>query len=212
MDIPHLAMSRILVLVLALIALRALRPLIALVMGKTIGKVALAKQSDTIRLVPASDAQWKDADAIRKLTEPLLHSGFQDAGTWTVEPLAGVGLKLVTDPIRSVYAIAYEHPRAGRWLEMVTLYADGTSITVSARPATGLDRRPGHPVMNLPGATPERLLDRILSARPEGTMLPVSAADAPRRFEQAWADGMAWRKNQGISRREVAKVSMRKVA
>jgi hypothetical protein len=96
------------------------------------------------------------------------------------------------------YAVVYEHDAAGVWIDIVTRYADGTSITYStARKGGELDQRPGHSCTRDPEASPSVLYQRFLAERPQRPMAAVTAEDFVQRFEQAYADSMDWRNARG---------------
>ncbi len=198
---------------LALIALLALGGLarwaLARWLGHVVGGRALARQPDTIRLVPATPGVWKDPNHHEAEAAELRAEMFRDAGTYTVAEMPGVALRLLAHEGDSILAIIYEAPRAGSWVELVSRYADGSSASCSSLPPTGLDPRPGSLRLNLPGSAPSALLARLKAERPAGTLEPVRGAGAARDFERAFAADMAWRKRRGISGREVATVASR---
>ncbi len=189
-----------------------LRVVIALVAGRAIGRSALAKQADRIHLVPSGPTRWQAPQEPQRLAQPLLSLGYQDAGTFTVRELPGVVLRLLAHTRDSVMAVIYEHPKAGHWVELVTRYTDRTSFSVATSRDTGLAPRPGHPVVHAPGTDPARLHARMTAARPQGIIEPVEPAALPARFEEGYAEAMAWRKAHGISTAEVVKVAARPAA
>lgn len=205
----------IVALALALAGLVLLRPLlrvaIALVAGRSIGRRVLEAQPDRIELREAGQQAWQDPAAAYRMTEPLLLLGYESAGTFTVPQLPGVVLRLLVQAREGVLGIVYEHPRAGHWAELVTRYAGGTAFTVSSSADRGLAPRPGHPVTHLPGAASAVLHSRLLLLRPRGGMERIEAARAVEAVAQAWTEGVAWRKANGISRGEVVRVAARGV-
>ena len=210
-------MTRIVVLGGALLALALLRNvfplLLARVLGRAIGSHALAQQPDEIHLDKRDVGAWTNASAMRPLASPLLQRGFQDAGVYQVKELPGLALQLLADHDESLMGVIYEHPKAGRWVEVACRYQDGSSITFSSSRPTGLAARPGHPVVNAPGLDPAALLARAKAERPKRPFEAVSAFTIAAMFERAYAESMAYRKQAGISAREVANVAkMRKAA
>jgi hypothetical protein len=198
--------------VAGLIFLRPLlRVVIALVAGRSIGKRVLEEQPDRIELREAGLQAWQDSAAADRMTEPLLHLGYEPAGTFTVPQLPGVVLRLLVQARECVLGIVYEHPKAGHWVELVTRYAGGTAFTVSSSADRGLAPRPGHPVTHLPGAASAVLHSRLLLLRPQAGMERIEAARAAEAFARGYAAAMAWRKSQGISRGEVVRVAARGV-
>jgi hypothetical protein len=197
------------VAVLGLILLRpALRLVIALVAGGDIGRRSLAKQPDEIHLVDGGPQSWRDPGAAEALGRPLLELGYEPAGTFTITEMPEVALRLLVHLREGVTAVIYEHPKAGMWAEMVCIHQDGSAFSVSSGLDRGLAQRPERPVVHLPGTAPAVLHLRLLALRPPKERVPLDAAEAPARFERAFADGMAWRKQQGISRAEVARIAL----
>jgi len=147
-----------------------------------------------------ADGALKDPAGMEGLARPLLDRGFTDAGTWVIEPL-GLAVRFLNGPEEGLYAAVYDrHPKAGMWVDLVTLHEDGSSITVNnlAR-ASALDERPGHRKMRLGGARSDEVLDRMRQerARERKAPLRLSDADLPLRFERAYADEMDWRDARG---------------
>lgn len=202
----------LLIAVTGLIFLRPLlRLVVALVAGRSIGEHALARQPDRIELREAGPQAWQDATAADRLTEPLLQLGYEQAGTFAIPQMPGVVLRLLVQARECVLGIVYEHPKTGRWVELTTRYAGGTAFTVTSGVDRGLAPRPGHPVTHLAGAEPAVLHSRLVALRPQNGMERIEAGRVAPAFEQGFAEAMAWRKSQGISRSEVVRVAARGV-
>ena len=203
----------IIALAIAWVVLRvALRPLVALVFGKEIGRRALARVPETVHLTRRGEDAWKDPDQLRRRWEPLLAHGFADAGAFGVDEMPGVMIRLLASPSDSIIAIAYEHPSAGQWLELSTYYTDGRRCSASNHPAPGVDTPPFVTMLRVVGAPALKLLEVMRHKRPDGAMVPVAPADVARMFEQDYAESMAWRRQNPLSTREVVKVSMKRAA
>jgi hypothetical protein len=140
----------------------------------------------------------KDPPGVEARVAPLLTLGFGDGGTWVIEELK-LAVRFLAKPDDGIYAAVYDrHPVAGIWVDLVTLFEDGTSITVNdLKRASALDERPGHTKVRIDGATVEELHARLLAERPRKPMLRLTPADIPARFEKAYADEMAWRDARG---------------
>jgi len=210
-------MYRILILAAALLLVTVgrglLMSIIVRLFGRSIGEQAIAKQPDRIQLVRSAPSAWSNAPAAAALAEPLARAGFDDAGTFHVQEMPGLLVRLLVHAREGFLAVVYEHPKAGHWLDVVTRYSDHTSITFTSHRPTGLSPRPGHPVINAPGASAIALLARARAERPRGAMAPLSTQRAPSDFEDAYGEAIAWRKSHGVSAAEVAKVaSLRKAA
>ena len=189
-----------------------LRIVIAAVAGKQIGAAALAKQPDKIRLQRGGPTTWKNGGTPRKTVAALTSRGFEDAGVYTIAEMPGMVVQLLAHPGDGFYTAVYEHPQAGSWFDLISRFQDGTSVTYSTSRATALKPRPGHPSINMPGAEPVAVLDKALTMRPRRPLEAVSAAKAVEVFERAYAEGIAYRKQVGISTGEVVKTAARKAA
>jgi hypothetical protein len=185
----------------------------AAVLGRQIADQALAKQPDAIHLEPASPGAWQDPDNARQVTDAIRALGFEAAGTFTIPELPEVTLALLAHPSARLYAAIYQHTRAGAWFEFFRRNADGTGATFTTLPPNGLSDRPGHPVVRAPGSDPRALFERATSPRnttsdPE----PASALGSIHVFESGYAEAMAWRKQNGVSRAEVMRVASKRAA
>ena len=66
--------------------------------------------------------------------------------------------------------------------------------------------------MRAVGADPRSLFEKAQERKPRKPLEPARASSVVAVFEQSYADSMAWRKQQGISRTEVVRVAMKKAA
>lgn len=179
--------------------------LIVAVAGKAIGKAALAGQPDFISLAPGSAPTLPQA---RSAVETLGQRGYEPAGSFTIPEMAGLPVHFLVRDAESAIAVVYEHPKAGVWTDIVCRYQDGRRFTINnARMGGGLDPQPGHVTVRKPGLSTAALCLAFQRERPAGVLLPVKAPDVPQIFEQAYADEMAWRKNRGVSKKEVQNVA-----
>lgn len=188
------------------------RVAIAVFAGRSIGDRALAKQPDRIHLVLAGDGAWTRPETVEPHAQALLQAGFRDAGTHTVDEMPGLVLRLLVEPAEAWMGVIYEHPQAGQWVEIAQQIEGGGGHTVSSLEDPGLDPRPGYTIEHLVRAPVGALIARMKAHTPSGTPLWMSTDQAAARFEQAYAEAIAWRKAHGVSRREVVKVAMKKAA
>src|SRR5437016_3365404 len=168
-------------------------------------KRALEKQPDQIRLLPVPQHGWSNTQAIETYAGDMSALGFADAGTYTVDVLPVV-IQFLLKKTDHVYAVIYEHPKAGVWLNLVILYEDGRSMTFSTTADRGLEKRPGHPTVHSKGATAAALYTMTCQLMNEPPRKPVIASTIPAEFEKAWSDGVHWRKSRGFSVEETASV------
>jgi hypothetical protein len=180
--------------------------------AEDVGQRALAQQADRIHLSKRGPQAWKRPDEAGALTLPLLENGFSEVGTYAIDEMPGLLVRLLTDERHGLLGIVYEHPRTPHWVELVTRYTDGSVATFTTVRPTGLSPRPKHKTVHAPGLDAGALLHRALGERPAGSFAPVNPATAVQQFEDSYAEYMAWRKRQGISAQEVVRVATRKRA
>jgi hypothetical protein len=173
---------------------------------KDIGQQAMDKQPDTIHLSPLAAPAWRNPAEVERMCGPLLARGFKDIGIFTIPEMPGLQLQFLTRLSDSVYAVVYDHPKAGVWLNLVSRFQDGGSVTFSTNKDRGVETRPGKLIVYAPGASPEVLLQRILAERSNKPLVNVAADGVLKMFEEAYAEDIAWRKKRGPSATEVAKV------
>jgi hypothetical protein len=166
---------------------------------------AIEKQPDEIHLIEARAHAWSNAAAVEGQASALRSLGFSDAGIYTIDPL-GVAVRFFLKASDCMYSVVYEHPKAGVWLNFIVLYEDGSNITFTTTQDRGLEQRPGHPIVYLTGATPDRLYSLAVGKAPPKGRKPLSPESIVTEFEQAWTDGIRWKKNRGVSMTEVASV------
>jgi hypothetical protein len=195
-----------------LVALKLLRPVLGFVLGPQIAAKAMAAQPDLIHLEPAPESAWSNVAARDRLTRETVALGFTEAGSYTVRELPAFKIRLFAHGPESLYAVVYEHPKRGTWLEFACRFTDGNGCTWSSLPPTGLNPRPGHPVHNMPNSSPASLWRAVMRERPAKPTQPAAVSSAVGDFERVWAESMAWRKQNGITRLEVASVGARKAA
>ncbi len=209
-------MQTAVILFAVLVTLAVLKPVVrgilAFAFGRKVADRALAKIPDTIHLTAAPADAWTDPIGARRLAKELAKRGFEDAGTYRIPELRNMTVELMLQPVECILGVIYEHPEVGQWVELVTRYNDGGSYSVSSGRETGLNPRPNHKTVHLPGTTPDILHKRLISGRPEAEAESFELNELVPAFETVYADSVAWRKAQGISKEEVVKVATRKAA
>jgi len=167
---------------------------------------------DRVHLSSRGPEVWRHPDQAGALVTPLLENGFEDAGSFGVNEMPGVFLRLMTDARNGILAVVYEHPRAAHWLELITRYPDGSSATFTTLRPSGLAPRPGHLIAYAPGHDAGALLARSLKERPAQPPTAVSRAKAVQLFEAGYSDAVAWRKDRVASAPDVTGVAQHRTA
>jgi hypothetical protein len=203
---------------IALLAVAALlmtplrRIVIASLFGKAIGKAALAKQPDTIRLVKTDAAKLRNASSVQALAAEFQSSGFESAGVYSIPEMPGVNVQLLASSGDSMAAAIYDHPAAGVFYDIVSRYRGGDVYTHSTAHATGLHRPPYVHSVNAPGIEPLVMIEWARRERPKEGLKPCNTSSVAPDFVAAYAEYVAWMKGKGISTAEVVEVAKRKAA
>ena len=151
-----------------------------------------------LHLEPAEEPEWNDRAAVDGLARPLLDLGFQDAGSYEADEIAGLRLRALVKPQEALTAIIYEFSKAGVWMDMATRYEDGSALTyTTTKEGRELDQRPGHGKVFAPGEDPAVLYRRMLAERTERPFQTITTSDFARVFEEAYAEEIDWRNSRG---------------
>lgn len=150
-----------------------------------------------LHLVRREEVSWKVAEEVERLTPPLRQLQFQHVGDFITE-LDYLRLRAFAQPRTGVYAIVFEHDKAGVWLELICETVSGGGMSYStAREGEAVDPRPGWKKANDPEATPEALYERLLRDRPAEPLRPASIEAFVSDFERNYAASMDWRNSRG---------------
>jgi hypothetical protein len=147
-------------------------------------------------LAPVAAVEWDAPAKVEEFVRVLRESQFVDAGTFIVVP-SDLRLTAFCLPQEAAYAIICEHPQAGLWMELVSYYEDGSSVTFSTLRDTLLDR-PEHKLIRFfEGFGAEELLRTFLRERPRKPLVRILPQPFSEHFERAYAEGMDWRIARG---------------
>lgn len=150
-----------------------------------------------IHLDSSDQFEWMDEDAVDVLAQPLLDQGFVEAGVYEADIGDGLTIRALVDRARSIHAAIYEVGAGPLGLDLVTRYADGTSVTYSNIKPHGMDSPPGKSIEFCQGLPADELLKRFLRERPDRQAMAVSAEQFVEAFEQYYAEEMDWRMERG---------------
>ncbi len=139
---------------------------------------------------------------------PLVRAGFNDLGTYGVDKMPGVLIRILFQPQTYVTAQICEHPRTGGWTEFATRYTDGSSDFLTTLPDQGIVPPPFARTMRADKSTPtDRLYQQHLAQRKSGGIKPVAASEVVHEMEDAYMRYMVWKSNKGLTPEEVAHVT-----
>lgn len=158
-----------------------------------------------IKLQPMAKVSWNNP-AVESQGLTLQALGFSTVGAFEVAGIAGTRLSAWLNSSEKCYGVVYEHPQAGSWCDIVSMYEDGTSCTHSSAPDTGLEQNPKHPNTKLPEQPIETLTRQHYRERKDGARR-LFANDFSGDFERCYAECMAWRAQKGTSREEIIQIA-----
>lgn len=177
-----------------------------------VGKQALAKLQDVVSLERDDSHAWTAASMEAIYFAPLRALGFEDAGTYSVDKMPGVHIKMMVQAADRVYVNVYEHPKAGDWVEFVTKYENHSTVSLSTLPPTGVQGPPWLTSIKCTKGTPmAQLYQQLLQQRKKGAMKAITTGSAKHEFEEGYAQYMNWKKNTGIPPEEVARVFLERI-
>ena len=175
-----------------------------------VGRRALARVPEQITLARAGFPAWTNRAAVEQQTGPLLRAGFNELGSYSVDKMPGVLIRVLHHPQTYVAAHIYDHPRVGSWVEFVTRYSDGSSHTLTTLPPTGLENPTWVRMIRADKSAPtDQLYQQFLRERGWHNIKHVAPEQVIHEFEDGYLRLMIWRQNTGIRPEEVAEVALK---
>jgi hypothetical protein len=137
-------------------------------------------------------------DAARPIRAALAASKFVDAGAWDIRELPKIQLSLMVQPEDGLLAAIESASPIGAQVNIHTIYPDGKvfSVTNSELPAPRVTR-PNVTRARFPRCAPGELVKKALAGRPGTAFRPVSAEEAPRIYQELYAEEIRFRKQAG---------------
>ena len=156
----------------------------------------LALLPDRVRLASTSVRHFAHPAEVRAASAPLTAQGFGRGGAFVVTGWPGLRVRLMVHRAEALTAAIHDHDTAGVWVEITSRFVEGGQITHTTLDGQGLEPRPGHIVLRMPGASTEALLDSAREDRTREHLVRVSARDASARYEQSYETWIAWQKSR----------------
>lgn len=173
---------------------------------------AILQQPDTVTLTRCESPQWRNVAMIEGLANELAGDGFTEVGTFSVDKMPGVLLRMMVHSGANVVANLYDHPKGGIWTELVTRYEDGSWATATTLPDKGVPRPGWIRTFRHPGASAGQLYRELVQQRPAGAMKVITAANGAADFEQGYLSYMTWLKNRDLSSVDVLRMVQKRSA
>jgi hypothetical protein len=172
---------------------------------RDVAKRAGDRVPNEIHLVPSSMIMWKDEDKWREAYNALETHGFRHAGNYRVQEI-GVDVQFLISDKDCALACIYNHPVAGVFMDIVTRYEDGASVTFANRSASGLDQHPQLQNRFVGDIAPSELIEKTFAERPQEPMCPIRDEDIVPDFCRVWKEYKEWRNKRGTSAEEVERI------
>ncbi|MBX9687098.1 MAG: hypothetical protein K2X27_10375 [Candidatus Obscuribacterales bacterium] len=153
-----------------------------------------------IHLQNCENPGWKDKEQIELHSKEMLELGLKDLGAFSIDEMPTVKLKAFMNGTEGLFGIIYEVQGMGIWLDLVSYFENGDSITAtSSRKGEPLKQRPGHDKVREASAGPKALYKLLTEKEKTQTRLKLeeSKEEFKRVFEKAYADEIDWRNSLG---------------
>ena len=138
------------------------------------------------------------SEAARPILAALAASNFVDAGAWNIAEMPKIQVALMVQREEGILAAVESASPMGAHVNLHTLYPDGlvASFTNSELPSPPA-LRPNVQRTQVPRCSPDALVVRARAERPQTPFRPLSIEEAPRVYEQLYADEIRFRKTTG---------------
>jgi hypothetical protein len=172
---------------------------------RDVAKRAGERVPNEIHLVPSTMIMWRDEDRWREAYNALEGHGFRHIGNYRVQEI-GVDVQFLISEKDCALACVYNHPAAGVFMDIVTRYEDGASVTFANRAASGLDQHPQLRNCFLGDIPPSDLIEKTFAERPKHPMRTIREADIVPDFCRVWKEYKEWRNKRGTTAEEVERI------
>ena len=137
-------------------------------------------------------------EAARPILAALAGCNFVDAGAWNINELPKIQVSLMVQPEDGMLAAVESVAPIGAHVNIHTLYQDGTlfSVTNSELPAPPVTR-PNVTRAQFPRCAPSELVRQARARRPASGYRLISAEEAPRIYEELYAEDIRFRRGRG---------------
>jgi len=138
------------------------------------------------------------SEAARPILAALAAGNFVDAGAWNIAEMPKIQVALMVQREEGILAAVESASPMGAHVNLHTLYPDGlvASFTNSELPSPPA-LRPNVQRTQVPRCSPDALVVRARAERPQTPFRPLSIEEAPRVYEQLYADEIRFRKTTG---------------
>ena len=185
----------IFVLAVTLVIVLFRRPLV-LALTRLSSKLGLIRQ--TIDQMPSAihlSGATGPTETARPILTALAVAKFIGAGDWNIRELPKIQVSLMIQPEEGMFAVVESASPIGAQVNIHTIYPDGKvfSVTNSELPAPRATR-PNVTRKQFPRCKPDDLFKQARAMRPGSGYRSISVAEAPRLYEELYAQEIRFRK------------------
>ncbi|PHR90750.1 MAG: hypothetical protein COA78_34520 [Blastopirellula sp.] len=154
-----------------------------------------------LRLESQEEILWLDLDTVNEFQSTFRKQGFELIDDFEaindLHEMEYMNVQAYCHPKKNAYAIIYEAGQIGVWVDVVSVYEDGSRFCICWQVDDLMDQPPQVQIEFLPDCLPSYLADTFFSHRSQGSFASMSADLFVADFENAHAALMDWRMERG---------------
>lgn len=93
----------------------------------------------TLQVAAPERSPFNDDEAVDEATRSFEAAGYESIADYTIDEMEGVALRGFRHPRALSFGVVYDHPQAGVFGDVVSLFRDRTVVTVTTGPDSGMD-------------------------------------------------------------------------
>lgn len=154
----------------------------------------ISSMPETITLTKQRAISWRDPDRVEQYRKTLKALGAQRIGQFAIDEFEGFVMEAWLHYGHDCYAIISQHPQMGVWFELSSTAEDDTGFTVTDGKKRMATLPPWQTTVHLPSHSPQQIIKRFLSERPELSWRVVDAPLFAKTMRRSYKRETAWRK------------------
>ncbi|MFS1422846.1 hypothetical protein [Shewanella sp. 10N.286.48.B5] len=153
-------------------------------------------------------AEWKDTNEVATMIEDLKLLGYKEGKAYTIKQMEGVKLFNMYAP--ESFAVIYQHPQAGNWVDLIADTNHGLEICCSnAMMGEEIETADYCKKVHLKDASITEVFEALQLETQSHDLTAVRADDFRSRFENSYKKEVMWRnRNGGVSVSEFKKIAV----
>ena len=166
-----------------------------------------------IHLDAKEGTEWNQADKVDQATTHFEGVGYRRIGDYDVREMEEVRIRAFSHDATGFFAVLYDHNAAGVFADVFRDFSDGTSVTISTAPETGMDRPTHAPLFRIEQDICEEggaqiLHDRLAHEAIGREAYATRPEEFAHMFSEFYAQEMDWRiARGGVTRQEIERVA-----